>query len=128
MVGQNPVVWFEIYVNDMARAVAFYEAVFQSKLSEMPTPGDEPMEMMSFHADMESVAAASGALVRMEGFPGGGSSTIVYFQSSDCSLEEGRIAAAGGKVLRGKTSLGEHGFMVLGEDTEGNTFGVHSMG
>lgn len=25
--AQNPVVWFEIYVNDMPRAKAFYEAV-----------------------------------------------------------------------------------------------------
>lgn len=127
MSPQNPVVWFEIYVNDMARAVGFYESVFQFKLTEMPAPGDDPMEMMSFPGDMETKAAASGALVRMEGFSGGGQGTIVYFNSSDCSVEQGRIAAAGGKVLQPKTSLGEHGFMVLGEDTEGNAFGIHSM-
>jgi uncharacterized protein len=28
----NPVGWFEIYVQDMPRAKAFYEAVFQGKL------------------------------------------------------------------------------------------------
>jgi predicted enzyme related to lactoylglutathione lyase len=30
--NNNPVIWFEIYVQDMARAKAFYEAVFQLKL------------------------------------------------------------------------------------------------
>ena len=28
----NPVGWFEIYVNDMPRAKAFYESVFEQKL------------------------------------------------------------------------------------------------
>jgi len=30
--ANNPVVWFEIYVQDMARAKKFYEAVLQVKL------------------------------------------------------------------------------------------------
>ena len=31
----NPVGWFEIYVDDMARAKAFYEAVFGKKLERL---------------------------------------------------------------------------------------------
>ncbi|PPK88451.1 hypothetical protein CLV84_1418 [Neolewinella xylanilytica] len=124
---QNPVVWFEIYVDDMARAKAFYEQVFQYELSEMHAPGDEPIQMMSFPSDMDSVGAASGALVKMAGFPAGGSSTILYFYSADCSVEGARVEGAGGKLLRPKTSIGEYGYMVLAEDTEGNTFGIHSM-
>ena len=34
----NPVVWFEIYVQDMERAKAFYEAVFAIKLEPIPSP------------------------------------------------------------------------------------------
>ena len=127
MAHQNPVVWFEIYVDDMARASRFYEQVLGLTLIDMPSPTDEPLIMRSFPGDMESKAAASGALVQMDGFPAGGSGTIVYFQSSDCSREQERIGGAGGKVLRPKTSLGEHGFMVLAEDTEGNVIGFHSM-
>ena len=38
----NPVVWFEIYVNDMTRAVTFYESVFFTQLTPLPTPvGDD---------------------------------------------------------------------------------------
>ncbi len=31
----NPVVWFEIHVQDMARARKFYEAVFQCQLETL---------------------------------------------------------------------------------------------
>lgn len=30
-------------------------------------------------------------------------------------------------MIQPKISLGDYGFMVLGKDTEGNTFGLHSM-
>ena len=63
----------------------------------------------------------------MEGIKAGGNSTIVYFGSEDCSIEESRIENAGGKIHRPKESLGEYGYMVLATDTEGNTFGVHSQ-
>jgi predicted enzyme related to lactoylglutathione lyase len=37
----NPVVWFEIYVQDMARARRFYEAVLDIQLERMPAPTPE---------------------------------------------------------------------------------------
>ena len=63
----------------------------------------------------------------MEGVKAGGNSTLVYFGSEDCAIEEGRVVKAGGKIFKAKQSLGEYGFMVLAYDTEGNKFGVHSM-
>ena len=123
----NPAVWFEIYVDDLKRAKKFYETVLDLKLSEMPMPDmdGDAMEMVSFPMEMDG-EGASGALVKMEGFKAGGNSTIIYFGSGNCSKEEGKIEAAGGKVLQSKQSLGEYGFMVLASDTEGNTFGIHS--
>ena len=47
----NPVVWFEIYVQDMARAKAFYEAVFECQLSPLGNPDAASfpdMEMLAF--------------------------------------------------------------------------------
>ena len=50
----NPVGWFEIYVQDMARTKTFYETVFQGTLAPLPAPpppeGEPPdveMEMLS---------------------------------------------------------------------------------
>jgi len=70
---------------------------------------------------------SSGAIVKMDGFKAGGNSTIVYFDSEDCNIEEARVATAGGKVFKNKMPIGEHGFMSICTDTEGNMFGLHSM-
>ena len=128
MKPENPVVWFEIYVDDLKRAQKFYETVFNFQMSEMPMPDTgEEMEMLFFPADMESKNRASGALVKMQGFSAGNNSTIVYFMSDDCSIEEARVEKAGGKIFKSKMSLGDYGFMVLATDTEGNMIGIHSM-
>ena len=122
----NPVGWFEIYVQDMPRARKFYESVLKLKLDELPSPDGSPVEMMAFPMGMDRPGAA-GALAKMEGFPAGGNSTLVYFTCEDCSVEAGRVASSGGRLHRGKESIGEYGFIALAHDTEGNMFGLHSM-
>ena len=119
----NPVIWFEIYVQDIDRSRTFYESVLQLKLERLDSPG---MAMWSFPMVMDQVGAG-GALVKMEGVPSGGNSTLVYFTCADCAVEAARVTAAGGKVQREKMSIGEHGFIALASDTEGNMFGLHSM-
>jgi predicted enzyme related to lactoylglutathione lyase len=69
---------------------------------------------------------ATGALVKMDGMPSGGNSTIVYFGCDDCAVESERIAGAGGHVFKSKFSIGQYGFIALALDTEGNMFGMHS--
>jgi predicted enzyme related to lactoylglutathione lyase len=119
----NPVGWFEIYVQDMARARSFYQTVLGTTFEKLPSP---EVEMASFPMDM-SASGAAGALVKMEGFPSGGNSTLVYFVCDDCAVEEARVKGAGGKVERPKMSIGEYGFISLVVDTEGNMIGLHSM-
>lgn len=124
---QNPISWFEIYVDDMDRARKFYETVFQVKLQKIgPALDQEGVEMWAFPSD-ESVYGASGSLVRFPNAKAGGNSTMVYFYSEDCAIEEGRVIGAGGKIHRSKISIGEFGFITLAMDTEGNLFGIHSM-
>jgi hypothetical protein len=119
----NPVGWFEIYVQDMERAKKFYEAVFAVKLEKLNSP---EIEMWSFPGDMNSYGTP-GSLIKFEGFPSGGNSVLVYFSCEDCSVEEGRVAGAGGRIHRPKMSIGEYGFISLVYDTEGNMFGLHSL-
>jgi len=121
----NPIAWFEIYVQDMARARAFYEAVFQVALQQLSAPLDE-LEMWAFPSDMARYGS-SGALVKVTGVPSGGSGTLVYFHCEDCAVEEARVVSAGGQVHRAKMSIGEFGFISLLVDTEGNMIGLHSM-
>lgn len=69
----------------------------------------------------------AGALVKAVGVPSAGNSTLVYFACEDCAVEAARVAEAGGKIERSKTSIGEYGFVAIAVDTEGNRFGLHSM-
>ncbi len=119
----NPVIWFEIYVQDMDRAKRFYESVLQVELQRLDNP---EVELWAFPMDMDR-AGAGGALVKRDGVASGGNSILVYFACPDCAVEEARVAAAGGHVHRAKFSIGEYGFISLVMDTEGNLFGLHSM-
>jgi hypothetical protein len=125
----NPVGWFEIYVEDMERAKAFYESVFAVQLSKLDPPGAEAadMEMWAFPMQREDGYGASGALVKFPGVPAGGNSTLVYFGCADCALEASRVGGAGGQFYKEKFAIGQYGFIALVLDTEGNMIGLHSM-
>lgn len=119
----NPVGWFEIYVQDMNRAKAFYEGVLQVQLEKLAGPD---FEMWVFGMDPEKTGA-SGALVHAECVASGGNSTLVYFSCEDCAQEESRVVQSGGKVERAKMSIGPYGFISLALDPDGNMIGFHSM-
>src|SRR5687767_3432151 len=119
--ASNPIVWFEIYVQDMAKAKAFYESVLKVSLTRMDSPVPD-LEMAGFPGDMNT-PGASGALCRMKGVSSGGNSTVVYFACEDCAVEGARIIPAGGKIKDQKTPIGPYGFIVLAYDPEGNMFG-----
>jgi uncharacterized protein len=121
----NAIGWFDIYVNDMGRAVRFYESVLKQKLAPIGDPTNET-QMMGFPTDM-AVYGAGGALVKSNYARPGPGGTLVYFSVEDCSQQESRVVPAGGKVVRPKFSIGEFGWVTLCEDTEGNLFGLSSM-
>ena len=119
----NPVGWFEIYVQDLARAKAFYEATLGVQLSKLESPG---MEMLAFPMQNEATGA-SGALVKMPGFKSGSNSVLIYFICEDCAQEAAKAVKAGGRIQKEKMSIGAYGFISLIVDTEGNMIGLHSM-
>lgn len=121
--ANNPVGWFEIYVQDMARAKKFYETVFKTKLEALKNP---ECEMHSFPHEMDR-SGAGGALVKMQGVPSGKNSTIVYFSCADCAVEAARAKQNGGSIFKEKMSIGQYGFIALVTDSEGNLIGLHSL-
>ena len=118
--------WFDIYVDDMERAQAFYEAVLDTTLAPMDDPNDPTAQMRAFGDDYSS-HGAGGALVKLEHAQPGPGGSMVYFSCADCAVEEARVAAAGGSVVRPKFSIGDHGFVSIVTDTEGNMVGLHSI-
>lgn len=125
MTKMNAIGWFDIYVEDLSRAVDFYETVLATKLEEIVDPTGQS-QMMSFRADM-SAYGAGGALTKSAHASPGAGGTIVYFSAEDCAVEEARVVGAGGKIIRPKFSIGEFGWVSLCQDTEGNTIGLSSM-
>ena len=123
--AENAVRWFEIYVQDMARARRFYETVQGVKLEQLG-PVDQDLEMWAFQMSPDRLGAG-GALVRTPGMTSTPGGTLVYFGCEDCAVEGGRVVSAGGKIQREKMSIGEYGHIVLAVDTEGNLIGLHSL-
>jgi predicted enzyme related to lactoylglutathione lyase len=121
-VASNPVNWFEIYVQDTKRARAFYEAMLATRLERLEGPD---IEMWAFPMQQDAPGAA-GSLVKMEGVPSGGNSTLVYFSCEDCATEARRAKDNGGKIFKEKFSIGQYGYIALVSDTEGNLVGLHS--
>ena len=121
----NAVGWFELYVNDLARARAFYTAVFKREMQDLATQQDD-MPMCIF-AGADDGSGATGALVKSAKMGPGIGGTLVYFSCADCEEEAARAQAAGGKVFQSKKSIGQYGFIALVQDTEGNLIGLHSL-
>ena len=121
--NRNPVGWFEIYVQDMARARAFYEITFQVALQRLESPG---LEMWAFPMHHDA-SGSTGALVKYEGKDSGTGGTIVYFVCEDCAVVASRAVENGGRIQKPKMSIGQYGFISLVYDTEANMIGLHSM-
>ncbi len=119
----NPVAWFEIYVQNLERARAFYETVFGIQLAKLE--GTE-FEMWAFPMQQQGYGAP-GALIKIPGYPSGANSVLVYFSCADCAVEAQRAAKAGGRIETPKKSIGQYGHIALIIDTEGNMLGLHSM-
>lgn len=124
----NLVCWFQIPVNDMDRAVKFYELVFNIKI-KVQNFGEELAGWFPV-SENKSAPNAGGQLIYNPTYykpnPNG---TLIYFasQTNNVNDELSRIEAAGGKVIVEKMKITEEiGFMGAFIDTEGNRIALHS--
>ena len=116
--------WFEISVNDIARAKKFYEKVFDIEMSQMEMMG---VQMAFFPTDNMS-GNISGGLVQSDMHKPSTEGAIIYLNGNpDLALALGKIDEAGGKVVMPKTFISEQiGYMAFFIDTEGNKVALHS--
>jgi predicted enzyme related to lactoylglutathione lyase len=117
----NPVNWFEIPVNDMARAKAFYETVLSVEVTETEMGANKmgwfPMEL--------GAMGAAGTLIQGDGYNPSHDGSLVYIHVDQIDPTLEAIGSAGGKTLMPRTSIGEHGFIAHFEDVEGNRVALH---
>ena len=126
---ENTVVWADIPVADLDRAMKFYGAVLQHEFVKVEgmdgiallAPEGEPGAMP------EGPFPVSLDLAQTSETKPGYEGTTIYLNSfgePEAMLE--RAAAAGGKILHPVKDMGQMvGFIGFFEDTEGNRIGVH---
>lgn len=119
----DKVVHFEVPVDDLERAKAFYSSMFGWQLTDYPgmdytgattTPIDEsfqPTEPGGINGGI--VARSDEVKVPL---------ITVGVSSIDACLDQ--VAAAGGGVVRAKTEIPNMGYFAYVTDSEGNTVGL----
>ena len=117
----NLVVWFDIPVKNLDRAMKFYSTVMSVELKSMEI-GPNKQANFPFVPGV-----ASGALKESKGNEPSATGLMVYLNGGeDLSIPLERVEAAGGTIFKSKTRLGENGFMAIFKDTEGNHVALHS--
>ncbi len=117
----NQIVWVDIPVLDLNRAMRFYSAVLGKPCEKQEFPG------MAFallpHADTD----VSGCLFTMDNEKPSTTGPLIYLNA------QGRLDEAiavvepnGGKVMIPKHQIGPHGFRAVIHDSEGNRIALHS--
>jgi predicted enzyme related to lactoylglutathione lyase len=119
----NSLNWFEISVQDISRAKAFYENIFQVEMFQMEMMG---MKYAMFPSDPKS-SKVSGGLAQSPMHTPSTTGSIIYLNGNpDLQNVLDRVEKAGGKIAMPKTSIGGNGFMAFFTDTEENKVGLHS--
>ena len=118
----NPVNWFEIPVIDFERAKTFYSSVFEVEFEDMEM-GNAIMAMFPWDPNKPG---SGGSLYKSEEVTPHNQGTTVYISCDDCGVESTRVESNGGQLIMPKTSIGEHGYVALFIDSEGNKVGMHS--
>ncbi|MFZ9978240.1 MAG: VOC family protein [Candidatus Kapaibacteriota bacterium] len=117
----NPVVYFEIPVLDMERAIIFYSAVFDFTFEKNIIDHNE----MAFFPFEDGARGITGSLAKGEIYVPTMQGVLVYFGTNDIDLILQKAVEAGGEILYPKTSIGELGHVAEFKDSEGNRIALH---
>lgn len=125
----NVLTWFEIPVNDTARAKTFYETILDIKMTTRIFP-ETNEELTFFPYNPEVIQATSGrvtgVLTKSEVNEPSDCGTFVYINASpDIQLVLDKVEKAGGKILEPKTAM-PFGVVAIIRDSEGNRIGLHA--
>ena len=116
----NRVVWCDVPVVDLDRAIAFYAAVLKIKVHR------ETFGAFTF-AVLDHTDGNGGCLVIKPNEVSSTSGPLVYFnvdgRIADAAAE---VAKHGGRILEPPHSIGPHGSRCVLIDSEGNRVAIHS--
>lgn len=114
------IVWADIPVTDMARAIAFYSHVTGKPVAAMP--GMDDVAVINPAPGSEGPAVSADLYV---GKPSTEGPTVYLNSDGDIDGVLARVAEAGGTVLQAKADMGPMvGWIAFFLDSEGNRIGV----
>jgi predicted enzyme related to lactoylglutathione lyase len=116
----NPVVYFEIPVNDMNRAIKFYTTVFNFDLDKEIIDKNE----MALFPFVDENSGISGALAKGEIYKPTKDGVVIYFKTENIEQTLQLATSNGGQILYPKTDNGI-GIVAEFEDTEGNRMALY---
>jgi predicted enzyme related to lactoylglutathione lyase len=117
----NPVVYFEIPVANIERAIQFYSAVFSFEFERECIHDNE----MAFFPLIEGNNGISGALAQGEIYKPTIDGTLVYLNTENIEETIDLAIENGAEILFPITSNGEFGYVAEFKDCEGNRIALH---
>jgi uncharacterized protein len=117
----NQIVWCDIPVSELDRAVKFYSAVLGREVKKQDLPGTTIAVLP--HDDGE----VGGCLFESSEEKPSAQGVMIYLDAGG-RLDEAiaAVTAHGGKILQPKHAIGPYGFRSVILDSEGNRVALHS--
>ena len=117
----NQIVWCDIPVSELDRAVKFYSAVLGREVKKQEVPG------MTVGILPHSDGEVGGCLFHSSEEKPSAQGVMIYLDANG-RLDEAiaAVAANGGKILQPKNAIGPFGFRCVILDSEGNRVALHS--
>jgi uncharacterized protein len=117
----NQVVWVDIPVLDLDRAIRFYSAVLAGEVQKQEYPGMAIGLLPGYDSDV------SGCLFTKNDEPPTATGPLIYLNAQG-RLDEAvaTVEPNGGTVLQPPHQIGPHGFRAVILDSEGNRVALHS--
>lgn len=116
----NPVVYFEIPVNDIDRAINFYKAVFNFEFDKENIDNND-MALFPFSNQYSGI---SGALAKGEIYKPTKDGVLIYFHTENMDDTLKLAISNGAQMLYPKTDNGI-GLVAEFEDSEGNRIALY---
>lgn len=113
----NPFVHVELHTGDLAKAKAFYSALFDWNLQEFPMPGGGTYTMIN-------VGTGTGGGMMSNPAPGVPPHWLAYIAVDDIAAATAKARSLGATVCEDVVEVGDYGWMSVITDPTGATFAL----